>query len=325
MSNKAQKNKVQGRGLPLKSEPVIRGRLLQLGILLAAVVIIFIVVKVTDSSRNAVTITRRTDPKGVAQVWVPAGCFLMGTDPKTDLTDETIPQHTEEFPQHKVCITKGYWLDEYEVTETSYDQFISTGGYTNKDYWSDAGWQWKNANNPSPSLNGDTASTLPHGGMSYYEAEAYAHWRGGRLPTEAEWEYAARGPNSLIFPWGNEYGFKPEIDPPAKDPGNFRGKGKKKAQSAVAVGSYPVGRSWIGAADMSGNLFEWVADVYDATYYAHSPTNDPTGSTPVENSEYVIRGGSWAANLFWARGAARDTQAPGSNLPFFGTRVVLTQ
>src|SRR5258708_23939837 len=269
--------------------------------------------------------TRRTDTHNVSQVWVPPGCFLMGTDPKVDHPAQEASTHVNEFPQHRVCITKGFWLDEYEVTNASYRDFIGDGGYIKQKYWSPAGWKWKTDNSVQPDPYNELLSKQPRGNLTYYEAEAYAHWRGGRLPTEAEWEYAARGPNNFIYPWGNDYNYKAPpgqvvIDP--NDPGNFVALGKPKPAGPSIVGSYPVNKSWVGAYDMAGNVYEWVTDIYDANYYASSPMNDPKGPTSgTTGSEYIVRGGSWQANLYWARTAARHNQTADFTRPIFGARI----
>ena len=123
--------------------------------------------------------------------------------------------------------------------------------------------------------------------MTWWEAEAYARWRGGRLPTEAEWEYAARGPRSLRYPWGNEW-----------DAARCNVVG---SAGATAVGSFPSGASWVGAQDMAGNAMEWVADWLAP--YAGAPATDPAG--PATGKMKVEKGGWWGSNPFVARSAYR--------------------
>src|SRR5258707_9193654 len=117
-----------------------------------AVVIILLGMNVFNSSRSTGPggATRPTDTHNVSQVWVPPGCFLMGTDPKVDHPAQEVDTHVNEFPQHRVCITKGFWLDEYEVTNASYRDFIGDGGYIKQQYWSPAGWKWKTDNSVQP-------------------------------------------------------------------------------------------------------------------------------------------------------------------------------
>jgi serine/threonine-protein kinase len=115
--------------------------------------------------------------------------------------------------------------------------------------------------------------------VSWHDADTYCQWVGGRLPTEAEWEYAARGPDRYFYPWGNNA-------PSSTSASYYRNVG-----DTTAVGSYPDGESWVGALDMAGNVWEWVSDWYSADYYAASPTENPTG--PDTGDFRVLRGGSW--------------------------------
>jgi formylglycine-generating enzyme required for sulfatase activity len=251
----------------------------------------------------------RTDASGVEQVWVPAGSFQMGTDDAAiaALTKAAPPAWvTTEFPSeqpaHKVTLTAGYWIDKYEVTNEAFARFVDAGGYGNKAYWSDAGWDW---------LGGEDASRLPLGCgadvpkhprmcVNWYEAEAYANWRGGRLPTEAEWEYAARGPASAVYPWGDDF---------TNDRANV-----VDSLGPKPVGSYPTGVSWVGAHDMAGNAMEWVADWLGVSYYGSSPEKDPAG--PTTGSKKVEKGGWWGSNPFVARSAYRHYE----DAPWYGDK-----
>lgn len=226
----------------------------------------------------------RTDSRGIKQVWVPDGCFPMGSDPTKDKFASP-----DEMPQHDVCIT-GYWLDMFEVTNAAYEQFVANGAYTKPDYWSEEEWRWLQTNGITgpQSLLGFVGPLQPRLGISWYEADAYARWRGGRLPTEAEWEYAARGKEGLIFSWGNF---------PETNTANVLGF----VGHTTNVGTYEKGRSWVGAYDMTGNAMEWVADWYSNTYYQQRVKNNPTG--PTTGIYRIIKGGSWA------RGPDKETRA----------------
>ncbi len=245
----------------------------------------------------------RSDAKGIEQVWVPAGSFLMGTDaasiealkiqqpaPSSFILGE-LP---DEQPQHEVKLTKGYWIDKYEVTNKAFKAFVDEGGYTKQEFWSEAGWAW---------LGGQLVEMMPRfclgnlpdnpvACVTWYEAEAYATWRGGRLPTEAECEYAARGPQSLTYPWGNEFD--------ASRCNLVDSTGLKP------VGSYPNGASWVGALDMAGNVMEWVQDWRAA--YTEGTAIDPTG--PATGKIKVEKGGWWGATFYTARSAYRHFEDP---------------
>lgn len=233
---------------------------------------------------NSPSVPSRRDGQGIEQVWVPAGRFLAGTsetDAQALLAAENLPfwlaySLERERPQHEVRLSKGYWIDRLEVTNAAFQAFVDAGGYQNQTFWSVEGWEWllgqSPGDNPRPTFG---APDLPRNNVNWYEAEAYARWRGGRLPTEAEWEYAARGPQSLVYPWGNEYDEalcnlnRSELQP---------------------VGSYPGGASWVGALDMAGNVMEWVQDWYDTDYYKQQVADDPRGP---EVGEIKIEKGGW--------------------------------
>src|SRR5262245_55897596 len=243
----------------------------------------------------------RRDAKGIGQVWVPGGVFQMGADS----ADATPPpwarnEARSERPQHEVAISRGYWIDTTEVTVEAYEAFIDAGGYQDRANWSEDGWAW---------LQGMGATKLPKACVpqepdepqvcvTWYEADAYARWRGGRLPTEAEWEFAARGPESRVYPWGNEY------DPTLANLDGGLGPGE--------VGSHPKGASWVGALDMAGNAMEWVGDWWSATYYGQRVGDDPTG--PATGSIKVEKGGWWGpandSGAYVGRAAYRHFEDP---------------
>ncbi len=256
----------------------------------------------------------RLDPKGIEQVWVPAGSFMMGTDEASiqsltqlDPPGFVIGEFTSEQPQHQVNLTHGYWIDKYEVTNKAFQAFTADGGYKNQALWSAEGWQWL-AEQPFPELPRDCMDEAPDnpiGCINWYEAEAYANWRSGRLPTEAEWEYAARGPQSLVYPWGNEF--------------DSSRCNLLDSAGTKPVGSYPSGASWVGAQDMAGNVMEWVQDWLDS--YPAGAAVDPTG--PAAGQVKVEKGGWYGSNQFVARSAYRHFEDPPSyGDPHIGFRVV---
>jgi formylglycine-generating enzyme required for sulfatase activity len=245
----------------------------------------------------------RTDTFGIDQVWVPAGTFTMGTDAKAiaALTAASPPdwvasEFPSEQPPHMVTLTKGYWIDRDEVTNHAFAAFVDAGGYTNQALWSTDGWAWlggKDASRLPLHCQGDVPEQ-PRMCLTWFEAEAYAAWRGGRLPTEAEWEFAARGPESRVYPWGDTFD---------RDAANVLNSIAPKP-----VGSYPSGVSWVGANDMAGNAMEWVSDWLADDYYATSPSTDPTG--PATGDIKVEKGGWWGSNEFVARSAYRHYEDP---------------
>lgn len=245
----------------------------------------------------------RIDAKGIAQVYVPSGCFMMGS------TDEQLEAALElgapdwvkttarfEKPQHEVCLTKGYWIDQYEVTNADFDAFVADGGYTNPEYWSERGaiWLGRQDMDELPVACEDTEPDHPRVCVTWFEAEAYAAWRGGRLPTEAQWEFAARGPESRIYPWGDEW--------------DAAKANVVDSEGLTPVGTYPDGISWVGAYDMAGNAMEWVQDWLSSTYYKNSPKDDPTGADT--GKQKAEKGGWWGSNPYVARSAYKHFEDP---------------
>jgi formylglycine-generating enzyme required for sulfatase activity len=245
--------------------------------------------------------TTRTDARGVAQAWVPGGVFVMGSEEGSASPPAWASvEFRSEHPAHAVAITRGYWIDVTEVTVEAYRAFTDAGGYDDEGSWSTEGWAWRQGMGASPLPRSCLAQggTEPQVCVTWYEAEAYANWRGGRLPTEAEWEFAARGPKSRTYPWGDEFdGTLANLDGGA---------------GPVAVGGHPGGASWIGAQDMSGNAMEWVADWWSRTYYADRVRDDPTG--PATGGIKVEKGGWWGptddAGAFIGRAAYRHFEDP---------------
>jgi len=253
------------------------------------------------SSADSQAAQARSDAKGVEQVWAPAGSFMMGADEaslerlKALNPPAWVAQEFEsEKAAHEARLTAGFWIDKYEVTNRSFRAFVTDGGYRNHDLWSAAGWDWlsrQSLDKLPRSCQGDPPDN-PVVCVTWYEAEAYAAWRGGRLPTEAQWEYAARGPQSLIYPWGNEFD--------AARCNVVDSKGLKP------VGSYPNGVSWVGAYDMAGNAMEWVQD-WLAPHPA-GPVVDPSG--PPTGKVKIEKGGWWGGPALAARSSYRHFEDP---------------
>lgn len=192
-------------------------------------------------------------------VLIPKGEFTMGSK-----------DHSDELP-HQVVLD-GYYIDTYEVSNGHYREFMKTTGHPAPAYWDD------------PRLN---KPDQPVVGVNWYDADAYCEWAGKRLPTEAEWEHAAKGPGGSHFPWGHT------IDPTKANYGQNVGK-------TMPVNSYPEGVSHFGVHNMAGNVFEWVNDWYDPDYFRVSTAYNPQGPANGYNFANqgpvkVLKGGSWLA------------------------------
>jgi len=233
-------------------------------------------------------------PVPAGMVLVPAGWFLMGSDPRVD-TDAG-PQ---EQPQRRVYL-KAFEIDRYEVSNVHYLQFVLATGATGPPYWTA---------NPFP----DKMAAHPVMGVSWREAEAYCRWTGRRLPTEAEWEKAARGTDGRMFPWGNQPAgwLRSNIG----HPGSKRGL---KYPPLANVDRYDRGVSPYGAYQMAGNVAEWVADWFDPGYYRSDASQNPAG--PPSGDQRVFRGGSWNEDPEVARSAGRGALAPDQRSYLIGFR-----
>ncbi|MDH3256342.1 MAG: formylglycine-generating enzyme family protein [Nitrospinota bacterium] len=230
-------------------------------------------------------------------VLINAGGFMRGIDKEKPIKGKNMSsaQKFKHAASQKAFADEGpagmiylsaYYLDTYEVSNTQYTEFIKA-----TDYPAPAYWDHHELNKPDQ----------PVTGVNWYDANAYCHWANKRLPTEAEWEKAARGPAGSIYPWGNVLEY---------DRANFaRGKTGQKF-ATVPVDSHPEGKSYYGVYNMAGNVFEWVQDWYDPNYYKTSKeVRNPQG--PLSGIELgatgtyidrlaagkkkVIRGGSWFA------------------------------
>lgn len=229
-----------------------------------------------------------TNVLGIEWIDIPAGEFLMG-----DNFEEGNP---DELPVHSVYLDS-YKISKYEVTFDQYDRFCEE---TNRNSPDDSGWGKGNR----PVIN-----------VSWNDANAFCYWLSQKtgknihLPTEAQWEKAARGTDQRRFPWGN--------GDPSCDILNYESCLLGKTEP---VGSYPLGVSSYGVHDMSGNVYEWCQDWYSSNYYLASPTTNPTG--PLSGTDRVNRGGSWDNSYFNLRAANRHAGIPTSSSNKMGFRIV---
>ncbi len=252
-------------------------------------------------------------------VYVPGGEFRMGSSEaeiaaayeqceRDPGTGGACPEDwaEAESPQHTVTLD-AFWIDQTEVTNAQFATFLNERGNQ-----TEGGATWLELEDEDCLIEQVSGAYRPRRGhdnhpvieVSWYGALAYCEWAGARLPTEAEWEYAARGPQGLVYPWGDAFdcsrgNFDDETQ---KDdyvvPG---GEGCDGYERTAAVGSFKTGASWCGALDMAGNVWEWVADWYGK--YPSAPGTNPTG--PAQGEIKVLRGGSWNNFPGWVRSASR--------------------
>jgi formylglycine-generating enzyme required for sulfatase activity len=218
-------------------------------------------------------------------VRIPAGPFLMGSAPNPALS--WFEQGVDEAPQHRITLD-AFWIDRYEVTEHAYATFVAASGHRAPRMWPEG----RPLHDDHPVVD-----------VSWDDADTYCRWAGKRLPTEMEWEKAARGDDGRTWPWGNEYrrGAAALQDTAGGD--------------TAAVGSHPDDLSPYGAYDMAGNAMEWTASWYDKY----------PGSTLVRldfGQKYrVLKGGAWTTpSLPFSRAANRHAIAPFWDHPHFGFR-----
>jgi formylglycine-generating enzyme required for sulfatase activity len=237
----------------------------------------------------------------MVMMYVPAGEFDMGSD--DDDVDYAVRLCSEsrsdcerewfgdEQPAHTVALD-GFWIDRTEVTNGQYRQCVDAGTCDPPA---------ASSSSTRDSYYGDSAyDGYPVIWVTWHQAAAYCEWAGARLPTEAEWEYAARGSDRRMYPWGNAA--------PDCAKANYLGKDGGCVGDTTAVGSYPAGASWCNTLDMAGNVWEWVADWYEIGYYGRSPSRNPMG--PSSGEYRVLRGGSRYDAAYIVRSAHRYGYLP---------------
>ena len=267
-------------------------------------------------------------------VFIPAGEFLMGSPEGEGAFDE--------HPQHVVYLDD-FYIDKYEVTNAQFKEFVEATGYVTDaerkgfgEVWNPkatihhftlsafkgVNWRYPHAwidneqfpNRPHPeaweNYNIMDKMDYPVVQVSWNDAQAYAGWAGKRMPTEAEWEKAARGTDGRQWTWGNIFDL------------NIKGltiHTNIGSDGPQPVGCFPTGISPYGVHDMAGNVEEWTADWYATDYYIHSPRNNPKG--PDNGIARVLRGGSWRhqkSHHVW--NSHREYQIPDYNSNFVGFR-----
>jgi len=213
-------------------------------------------------------------------VWVPGGIFTMGSS----------SGRRDAKPPHQVRI-EGFWMDVTEATNAQFKKFVDATGYEPK-YW----------------VYDPTKADHPATNVTWFDAQAYAEWAGKRLPTEAEWEYAAGGPNYYTWSLGNGF-----------DEKKYNFNAVDEYIQTSPAGSYPANK--YGLYDMSGNVWEWSGDWYDEGYYANSPQDNPQG--PPSGEGRALRGGSWNSESVNLRVSLRHSAKPDDGYLNLGFRCVL--
>jgi formylglycine-generating enzyme required for sulfatase activity len=261
-----------------------------------------LIVTPSPTSAFGVGDTMISEKDDMVMVYVLAGEFEMGSEDGED----------NEKPVHTVYLD-AFWIDQTEVSNTMFADFLNQQGNQ-----TEGGETWLDASDSHVQIHLDGITWKANNGyvdhpvinVSWYGANAYCSWVSRRLPTEAEWEKAARGTNASVFPWGND------IDCSLA---NFR---YDCIGDTSPVGAYPNGASMYGVLDMAGNVWEWVSDWYASTYYRSSPGSNPQGPSNSNTNTRVRRGGSWnqtGSYTSYVRSSNRAGSSPeyaASNLGF---------
>ena len=243
---------------------------------------------------------------------IPGGTLWMGAQ-KTHPTGRGYDAEAwdDEAPVHRVGVP-AFVVGRYPVTVAEYEAFLGAApeGYLDARHWDPAGWKWRAA--AARTAPEDWEDQRPHRnrpvtGVSWYEAAAYCHWVGGRLPTEAEWEWVARGAKGRKYPWGSE--------PPTDGHANFGGR----VGTPTPVGIYPGDVHEFEVRDLAGNVWEWCDDLFGAYTEGASPQT----SASTTGTSRVLRGGSFYSFARVLRGAYRYIHTPPEfDNPHVGFRVV---
>jgi len=222
-------------------------------------------------------VATRISPRGNAvQIYIPLGAFIMGSNSTDD----------DRAPVHAVYLD-AFWIDQTDVTNAQFAQCVEAGACT-----------YHVSFETNPRFTDPAYANHPVVYVTWQDAVDYCTWQGGRLPTEAEWEAAARGPYGRTHPWGEEV--------PSPTLANIDGY----VNDTTPVGSHPAGASYYGVLDMGGNVREWVSDWYDPFYYWVSPPGNPQG--PVTGENRVLRGSCFSDPGWRSVASTRYAHVPDS-------------
>jgi formylglycine-generating enzyme required for sulfatase activity len=263
---------------------------------------------------------RISDDDHADRVLIPGGSFWMGaqrSQPRKPGYDKEADR--DENPVHRVTVSD-FWIDRYSVTVRRFVRFVEAGpeGYLNERFWAPEGWAWRQQegrNQPASWEEQVRHPNRPVVGVSWYEADAYCSWLAHatghtvRLPTEAQWEFAARGEEGRKYPWGD--------DAPTGLHANF----EMRVQDPTSVGIYPLGATPEGVEDLAGNVWEWCGDWYGP--YSADERTDPTG--PPEGQSRLLRGGGFSFDPEYLRAACRLNRTPENVYALVGFRCVVVR
>jgi len=255
----------------------------------------------------------------MTMIFIPSGSFLMGsTDIEIEDAILLCQQHyrpcnrwyyERESPQHLISLNS-FWIDQTEVTNRQYRRCVEAGDCPEPSI----------CKKGEPTYTDSKKADHPVICVSWDEADTYCQWAGARLPTEAEWEYAFRGTDGLIYPWGNSFdGSKLNYCDLNCDQPHADDQHNDSYSKTAPAGNYPQGASWRGVLGMSGNVSEWVADWYSD--YSSEPLSNPMG--PESGNEKMIKGCSWFFHPTYCRGAARPSVDPDTRFDYLGFRCAL--
>jgi len=236
---------------------------------------------------------REPEPAPAGMVLVPAGSFLMGTDAGEEPTNES--------PAHKVTL-KAFWIDRYEVTNKRFAAFVEAKGYESAELWSEAGRAWLAKSDRKLPIDwekrekelGAAFGKHPVVGVSWFEADAFARFAKMRLPTEPEWERAARGTDGRKYPWGNAF----ERGYPEEE--------REDARGTVPIGTNSNDRSAAGVFDLGGNVSEWTASWFAG--YPGTKFKSRLWDETAPRRTRVVRGGSWRILALGERAAKHQSR-----------------